>query len=354
MKPMSKSLMQLTLLVGIFLLSSSANAWNSFGRWSGTRITMHAAQSTFPAGNPYRTSLYWAVMQFNKNPSQFRITQRYDDTSLDLHNGQNEVWASADRRHSPAVTYWWIDTKTNRIIEADVVFYNAYPYTAYMNKTTSLAYGGSKRTFRTVLLHEYGHVAGLHHEDDEYNIMGDDKTHIHCNGDNLYSYVGEDAADGLVYLYGGYSGTIEDLSVSMFRRIGASGGYSSHGFCRMFDSSGTLLISSDYEGQKRYDVSPGQLVRVEFTYENNGKTSQSTQVGYYISTNNYISTSDRLITRLSRMTLIRNDVYTYSVTLRIPSDLAPGTYYLGAIIDYNDTLKEIDPTNAAYHIIRVR
>ena len=54
------------------------------------------------------------------------------------------------------------------------------------------------------------------------------------------------------------------------------------------------------------------------------------------------------------MTLIRNDVYTYSVTLRIPSDLAPGTYYLGAIIDYNDTLKEIDPTNAAYHIIRVR
>jgi len=352
MKSMSKSLIQLALLVGIFLVSSTASAYTTHGRWSGTTITMHAAQVSFPAGNSYRTSLSTAVTRFNRNPSRFRISQAYDDGSVGFNNGQSEVWFTSDAAYNPAWTFWWNNWWTGRIVEADVVFYNGEAYTTSMNKTTSWAYGGSRRTFQTTLLHEYGHVAGLGHEADEYNIMGQDWTHIHCNGGTLYAYLGEDACDGLVALYGRHSSTIEDLSVSMFRRTGASGEYSSHGLCRMFNSSGVLLSSSAYNGQRRYNVSPGQRVRVQFTYENNGETTQSTRVGFYISTNNYVSTYDRLIGTLG-MTLSRDNVFTYTATLTIPSDLAPGTYYLGALIDNDNTLAEIDSMNAAYHIITV-
>lgn len=61
-----------------------------------------------------------------------------------------------------------------------------------------LAYGGGSRPFQTTAIHEFGHAAGLGHENAEYNIMGEDWTHISCNGSTYRSYVGEDANDGLV------------------------------------------------------------------------------------------------------------------------------------------------------------
>jgi len=353
MKPTSKSLIQLALMVGIFLMSSAANAYTTHGRWSGNRVTMRAARVSFPAGNAYRSALATAVSRFNNNPSQFRFTQSYDDTSVRFDNGQSEVWFTGDSAYNPAWTFWWNDWWTGRIEEADVVFYNGEAYTTSMTKTTSWAYGGTRRTFQTTLLHEYGHVAGLGHEDGEYNIMGTDWTHIHCNGQTLRSYLGEDACDGLVALYGRNSGSIEDLSVSMFRRTGASGEYSTHGLCRMFTPAGGLLPSSANNGQRRYNVSAGQQVRVEFTYENNGETRRTGRTGYYISTNSYISIYDRLIAT-SSYNMTRDNVVTNRVTVTIPSDLAPGTYYLGVIIDYDSALAERDEgNNAAYHIIRV-
>jgi hypothetical protein len=47
-------------------------------------------------------------------------------------------------------------------------------------------------------------------------------------------------------------------------------------------------------------------------------------------------------------------VDTRYVSLKIPVDLVSGTtYWLGAIVDYDNALTEIDEYNAAYHIIRV-
>ena len=76
-------------------------------------------------------------------------------------------------------------------------------------------------------------------------------------------------------------------------------------------------------------------------------------VGYYISSNATISTADTLFgTR--RFGQRRNNVDTRYVSLKIPVDLISGTtYYLGAIVDYDNALTEIDEYNAAYHIIRV-
>jgi len=116
---------------------------------------------------------------------------------------------------------------------------------------------------------------------------------------------------------------------------------------------GVELTYTDYAGQRRYNVNKGQRVRVWFTYENSGETTQTVKIGYYISTDAYVTTADRLI---DTRTFVQqcNNVDTRYVTLTIPTDLISGTTYrLGAIVDYDGSIHEVDEQNAAFHIIRV-
>lgn len=316
---------------------------------------MRASAVSFPVGNSYRTALGTVTSRIYNNPSNFWFTQTYGDTSVAFNNGQNEVWFSSNSDHSPAVTYTWTSWWSGDLIEADVVFFNGIAYTTSMNKTSLWSYGGASRPFQTTAMHEYGHAAGLGHENDEYNIMGRDWTHIHLNGSTARSYLGEDAADGLVSLYGAVSSGFEDLSMSHWKWTGESGEYSVHGLTKMYsNSTGSELSFSNFNGQRRYNVSRGSTYRVEFTFENNGRSTQTPSVGFYISTNNIISTADTLV-RTVTPTIGRGNVQTTWYTVTIPSNLTSGsTYYLGAIIDRTGSIAEVDESNnAAYHIIRI-
>jgi len=337
------------------LLSVSALAYTTYAKWPTNNATLRAAAVSFPAGNAYRTALGTVATRWNENPSNFWFTQLYDDASVGLGNGQSEVWFSADASLcSPAVTYsWW--NSSGQLTETDVCFYNAAGYTTSMNKTSIWAYGGASRPFETTAMHEYGHALGLGHEADEYNIMGSDWNHVSLSGSTARSYSGEDANDGAVALYGVYSGgVIEDVGVVHMKRTGASGEYSSHGLTKMYNTSGVELPYTNFNGQRRYQVTKGQQVRVEFTYENNGETYQNPSVGLYLSTNSVISTSDTQLQTFP-FGLGRADVSTYSRTLTIPATLTSGsTYYIGAFVDWNNVISEISSANnTAYHIIRV-
>jgi len=327
-----------------------ADGYTTFGEWSGSNFTLRGATVSFPVG-VWRSALQTVETRFDVNPSNSYMNHSWNDGSVGIGNGQSEVWFSSDSAHSPAVTY--TSTLFGFILEADVVFYNGIAYTTSMNKTSIWPYGGASRPFQTTACHEYGHAAGLGHENDEYNIMGQDWDHIHCNGSSCRSYFGEDACDGLVALYGRWSGgSIEDVSVSMFRYTGASGAYSTHGLCRMWNSTGGALSSVLYNGQRRYNVNSGQTVRVEFTYENNGETSKTPRVGFYLSTNSTISTGDTLITTRNP-TVARGNVYTTYYTITLPAGTSGTIRFLGVIIDDNGLIAEVDSSNnAAYHIIK--
>ena len=148
-------------------------------------------------------------------------------------------------------------------------------------KTDFRGYGLEKRTFESTALHEVGHTVGLAHENRYYNIMGTDYTHLHTTGDNsLRSYMGEDAVNGLISLYG--SDTRQDLSVSAWRHVGSSGQYSSHGRTRLLSSSGSVLSSTKVESsctrdycEMRHNVALGQQIQYEMTLENSGSHSQT-------------------------------------------------------------------------------
>lgn len=339
-------------------VTHNADAYVTHGKWDSYPFTMRASSVSFPSGNPYRTALGTVRSRFYNNPSEVWYNQSYDDGSVGFDNGQCEIWFTADSDYSPAYTFWWYSFwDGDEIVEADIVFYNAAGYTTSMTKTSLWGYGGASRPFQTTCCHEIGHAAGLSHEDDEYNIMGQDWTHIHLSGTTCRSYFGEDACDGLVALYGLASGgTFEDLSVTHWKWTGASGGYSQHGMCKMYNSAGTIELGwTTFSGQRRYNVTKGSTYQVEFTFENNGETSQARSMGIYLSTDNSINTALDTLLMSTTPTVSRGDVSTWKYSITIPASLTSGvTYYIGVVVDRSAALGEYDESNnTSYHIIRV-
>lgn len=328
--------------------------------WSYASASITGAQASFPAGGSWYNSLLSAIRHVNDNPSRFYYTLYTGDTSVAIGNGQSEIWFSSSSAYNPAVAYnqtvcYWSGVEwVSYISETDIVFYNVVPYTTNMATNNNLrGYGGTNRPFETTAIHELGHGLGLAHVNTEYNIMGTDYYHLHANAGMARSYMGEDASDGAVRLYGYASTVIEDVSVVHWKRIGASGEYSSHGRTALYDSTGTTVLPSVVDaGEARFDVSAGQTIQIELTAENNGRSSHSPRIGYYLSTNNAIATSDTLIGSETR-SIARNNVDTYKTTVTIPAGLPSGNYWLGAIIDDTNLIAErVEDNNAAYFPIR--
>ena len=348
---------QLTAFALVTILAGTASAHEpQHGKWPTNNVEMHLYSGHFPPDDPFRAALLRVNSLYAVNPSNFYFTTVLGSTSRALYNGKNEVWktgnlpsnvlARCSSVYRPAGGFIgpWIK------VEADVRFNWLWPWSASMRKAELRAYGGNYVPFESVAIHEYGHAAGLAHEGDEYNVMGKSTTHLHANGDFAQGYLGEDLSDGLVSLYGLWDGNSDDVSVSPWRWVSQR----THDWCRIFDSSGRNLWSGEFhEGQPLYDVSPGQVVQVEFTFENNGRNVETSNIGYYVSSDNYVSVLDRLIgTR--RITQSRDDVFTSITPVTIPSNLFPGrTYFLGAIIDYTNELAEVDENNAAGIPIRI-
>ncbi|MBR1034095.1 M10 family metallopeptidase, partial [Bradyrhizobium liaoningense] len=83
-----------------------------------------------------------------------------------------------------------------------------------------------------------------------------------------------------------------------------------------------------------------------------------TTAGIYLSTDATITTADTLLTTLTTSSTLATvsqpgyyDLHTVTVTL--PGNLAPGTYYVGGISDYTNQLSESNETNNTYNVVQV-
>lgn len=332
---------------------------NTPRKWPGSGFTFNANPAGFDGQYAFwRTSFATALTRFNDTPVNLTVNVRLDnDTSVGVGNGESEIWWN-DAGNS--ATGYNITSPCGTTIEGDIVFHNTVSYDDSMDKKANFwNYGGNSRTFESTALHEVGHTVGLAHENRYYNIMGTDYTHLHTTGENaLRSYLGEDAVNGLIALYGGSNR--EDLSVAAWRHVGSSGAYSTHGRTRLFNGNGTVLNSSKVSSsctrshcELRYNVELGETIQYEMTLENNGRNSQSVALGYYISTNAAITTTDTLIST-DNVTVTRNTPDTVRKTITIPNNLTPNTdYYLGVIIDNSDSVSEwTEKNNTSYMHIR--
>ena len=350
-----------TAILAVPLLTAGveANAF-AYNTCNGSPAAWPDDTVEFQASNGLigETALVTALQRWNQNPSNFNFAPSFDQSTppeFETNNGASEVWFTsgnspllqkAEGGSFPAVAklYW----SNCEYIEADVVFNVGVSWTSSNAKAQHQSYGSSFRPLQTTAMHEFGHALGLGHEDDEYNIMGRDWTHIHVNGNTTRSYSGEDANDGAVFLYGLAANDVEDLSVSHWRYDSAVNGYSKHRRTGVFNLNGDLL-SAWGGAEPRYRVKPGQQVKVEFTFENNGASTHSDiLVSFYISGNSTISTNDALL-KNRHMTLSPDDPYTSKTTVTIPS-WASGYYWLGVVIDRDNSISEVSGANNATYI----
>lgn len=330
-------------------------------KWKDNKVTLRPSASF--NGTGWLQPLIDMIDEVEQHAGQLSMSVVTGDNSVGFDNGQSEIWwagsviVGGTERPAAATAY---ASCSKGITEMDVRFNNTWKWDLTQNLSNLTGIGGSKRSYRGVALHEIGHVIGLGHVTDTYSIMGSDTLHVHFEGDKGRHYFGEDSTRGATVLYGSspiQQALLNDLSVTSFRHTGSKNGYSTHGPVRIFNSSDDVLTTfTDTNGVLGYRVNKGQAVKVEFGYENLGYAFQNNvRMRYYISTNNVISTGDRLISTQTNMQFASDVVSYWQKSLTIPSDLTSGNiYYLGVIIDYADGSSDFrSANNTSYIPIRI-
>lgn len=328
-------------------------------RWGGNSTSARINTISFSGSN--LTAVQRGINATNANPSPFMVNATTETGTVGRGNGQNEIYANSISPPGVAQMnyhcYWFFGWHYG-LDEVDVVLDSDRTWTSSTAKSANTAYTGTSLPIDSVITHEVGHFLGLMHVNWEYNVMGDSWRHHHTNGSQADIYFGEDASTGARALYGNQSSTFNDVAVAHWRRTGANGEYSSHDRVRIRNSANTATLTGiTIAGEPGFRVTRGTTVRPEFTLENNGKTTQTNiTFGIYISTNDFISTSDRRIGGGTFGSLSPDDVATTTIPVAIPSDLTVGAnYWLGIIIDEDNSIAEVNGSNNMTYIpIRIQ
>jgi hypothetical protein len=244
-----------------------------------------------------------------------------------LGNGANEMYFDGAEAsgstlavtHISSHCYWFLGWNYG-IDETDIAFNtNAGWNTGAFNYSNL----GSPYDFEQVAEHELGHALGLNHEDRWMALMNS----YYPNGGPLGYYKehnpnGDDRG-GVRFLYP--DGTSEvDVAGSAFKFTG---------------SGGSTLVSSPLSAAR------GSYVNVEWTFANLSTVSESFDVGFYLSSNDYISTGDTLLGTNYGASGTPGFTGTFTRTLYIPAWITPGTYNLGFLIDPTNQLPDVDRGN---------
>ena len=94
------------------------------------------------------------------------------------------------------------------------------------------------------------------------------------------------------------------------------------------------------------NVSLGEQISIASTVSNSGSSNaRATTVGFYLSTDDVVTTGDILLGSRATSTLATGASDSASLTITIPTSLSPGTYYLGAVVDINNSEAETNEDN---------
>jgi hypothetical protein len=312
--------------------AASAYSWRTCGggkqTWSGSRANMYISTTSFPPGSSWDGRLQNAMWHWNNvKGSGFNFwVGRDTDGTHRLGNGRNEIYLENNSGSALAVTYtrtrcYWFFGWHRGIKETDIGYNVNYSWStgsySYANPT------GSPFNFESVSLHELGHSLGLLHENRRMATMNS----FYPNSGPLGYYKQwdpyADDRQGARFLYPD-STTEVDVAGSPLRRTGS-------GTSNRVTSPGA--------------AARGSWVTIQFTFSNLSTSTRSFNIGFYLSTNSYISTFDTLLGRNWGAWGTAGFTGTFSRTLWIPSWVAPGTYYLGFLLDDPAALAEANEVN---------
>lgn len=297
-------------------------------KWSNARATMYIATNSFPPGTWHEQAIQRALNRWNDIKGCGFVFSSGTDTdgTYNLTNGKNEVFIDNINGFATGdIAVTMTTSSGSTIIETDIGFNPYYTWIDYSGNQATTVYSDPSKVeyFEHVILHELGHVIGLKHQD---NVLGTMNTYKLSGGDfgNLKEWnVHGDDRNGCRAIYPD-STTETDMVASKYYLLNGS------------------AIPISYP---RY-WSRGQTLNIQFTAENLSTSTKTYTVGFYLSTNSYISQSDILIgTRV--LTQSKGGTGTYSQSLTIPTNISAGDYYIGFIVDNANQHSETSESNNA-------
>lgn len=315
------------------LLSGSAQAYDLKSHTWPTDPTMRVATVSFPSGSIWREDLERGVgrwnglsgmwLEFDLSFSNFNsFNAPCDGTSGD---GENNV-AFVD---AADVDGGWglhcSDSDGSERLESDIMFNADISWrTGVQDERVRFT---DMPTFLKVVVHEFGHSVGLNHFDTEPAVMSQGYDgHLWWGGSETYRHhpMADDIA-GARALYS-HSNAETDVTAMNFEMSGATS---------------TAIWRSD---SANTNVNAGGTVNVEYSVANVGTAGANFALGVYLSTNDYISTGDTYLGGFSYY-LPAHYVWERDKTFSIPINVAPGTYYVGVVVDTGSTLSENRESN---------
>lgn len=336
---------------------------------------------SIPENSPQYQAALEAIERMNRNPSKFRYVFGGMDNGdgVSANNGESEIYMKdlgADSAKISAIEESDADySPTCTATESDIIINTHYrmkrppvdknKLAFNYQKNHLFAYGGIDASAVSTIMHELGHSAGLQHEGDLLNLMGGNNLLV-ANGNVVEPYLGEDAASGLIALFGLAKNAEEDVTVSHWRygnKLPARDGsmFSLHHRTRLFGANNEELSfacpyrHTDLDSlpvkdcpEPVYQVMEGQTVKLELTYENAGKTKDIEIIAtYYLSSDNQIDETDSLLATRTYIIKRDNKPSTFNTHLKIPKNIVSDqSYWLGCQIKLKrNLLKEYNENN---------
>ena len=243
------------LLAGVWLADPVGGYSTSGRKWpAGVSITMQLQQGSATSGlidgaGDWETVTEGALAIWNPflNGIAFRVV-RGSSGGVDLRNGTNDVaWADdvgGDAfGDSVAITRTLYRPSDNIIMETDVLFDRSRNWNSYRGNLRSASGGGTLYDLRRVALHEFGHVLGLSHPNDN----GQAVTAIMNSRVSSIDTVQADDTDGVASIYG-RPVVAHDRLLSGGRLIPGQAITSANGrFRLLFQTDGNLVLYDDVE-----------------------------------------------------------------------------------------------------------
>lgn len=329
MKKYKQHTAALALALAVFALAPpSAHAFTILRRcaWNDVNWDRDASARllpvSFPATHPSRGDLFLAFNAWNNMRGMwfdFDSIRDDSDNTFQQRNGVNEfLWHPTATDGSLAVAnvqfnFCFFDQS---IVEADVIFNNRVAW-EFGDHDPRQVEGAAN--FRFTAVHEMGHFLGLDHEPNQMAVVLTTASGFHGGSEIFRSAPFGDDALGARRLYPD-SNSETDFSISNFRWISS-------------DRTGLILPTGVTT------VQAGAMVTTGFAFTNQGNTFVNFPFTIYLSADPTISTFDRPI--LSGRGFGPPGFFgDFTFQVRIPPDTAPGVYFIGGILDPNDTIAE--------------
>ncbi|KRQ10152.1 NF038122 family metalloprotease [Bradyrhizobium manausense] len=117
-------------------------------------------------------------------------------------------------------------------------------------------------------------------------------------------------------------------------------------------------LTASFDSVSSTTIAAGGSTNVDFWVVNFGKAAAAPSTsGFYFSTDATITTGDTLLSTVASPGLTANGTPGYydhqAITLTLPSNVAPGTYYIGAIADYTNAIAESNETNNNHNVTQI-